>query len=721
MIYTDILSECQMVAIYLGNTCNFNCSYCDRDYIETSIGSQGFRHSNIDHLINFFDQLYLESNLKVKKIAFHGGEPFLYVKRMDQILEALTPLLDREKLQVLITTNTSLVLENQWFLEKWAKYLTFTFSYDFIFQEDNRSQVDIDSVGQLCLDLKIPVMWQFVMPITDPRVFSLELAQDIIDKIKYSAERVINLIPLRHHRGKDKFKDFFDELNMYKFSEDFIRFINVLYNYNVRVRIDGAYKKVDKNYTGKHYKIILSPDGYIYPEYDFCEYQLSDFRVGQWYNSSMPGKFVPVLYDSKSDDNLIPPECKSCSVRADCGIKYLYKLFDYNPKGRCAFFYRIINQTVDYTTRLNTKDNFYTWVMPPEPQDYDKYIPVTTDYKAHFLKVDNLISAKKEIVFSILRRYNCFANCSICHVGELFEKDKTIFDRYIPAKISPELSDRWLETFTGYYVNTSSDDLYFLKTNHPKLFRWYQEHSSLFQYTATTDNAFVRTVDILLNDMHLPQGIQEITFSDKWLDKVNLKKLIPQLEQLNNKSKIEKIKIIKTEANSLQWQSINDFVHVLESNDIRLKVHDMTTNHNEVNYSVCGHCDYLQYDSFFMTTADAIDPTVVPYDVLDDNFTFSSHIAKHLNAKKEVYNRYINKLKVPVNKKDKKLLEYYKFVASNLTVNDNYNFIPDVAITPHDKLYWKLVNEGWTKTNLGLVNVGITQEVTPLYHFKKHE
>ena len=722
MIYTDTLSECQLIAIYLGNTCNFNCSYCDRDYIEHDIGSQGISQGNLTDIDNFFKKLYSESTLKVKQIAFHGGEPFLYVKRMDQILERLQTLLDKEKIKVLITTNTSLILENEWFVKKWAKYLNFTFSYDFIFQEINRDVVDIDAVGQLCLDLKIPIMWQFVMPITDPKVFSLELIKDIVDKTKYSKQKVVNLIPLRHHRGKEKFKDFFDELDMYKFSEDFLRFINILYSYNVRVRIDGAYKKVDKNYTGKHYKIILSPDGYIYPEYDFCEYQTAEFRVGQWYNKQeikIAGKesnFMPVFYSSKSDDNLIHSSCLNCSVRSDCGIKYLYKMFDQEPRGRCALFYKIINQVINYTTRLNTKNNFYDWVMP-EPQQITNNILEVTNYKSHFLKEDNIIAAKKEIVFSMLRRYNCFANCSICHVGELFEKDKSKYDRYIPESIPEELSDLWLKVFDGYYINTSSDDLYFLKTQHPELYRWYLEHSSLFQYTATTDNGFVRMYDILLNDLHLPQGIYVIAFSDKWLAKVNLKKFLSQVEQLNNKTKITQIKLITTESNSLTWGPVVEFINFLRANEIEIITQDASSPDDR--YEICWQSDYLQYDSFFLTTADAINPNVLPYDVLDNSFTFTKHIVKQISAKKDLYNRYRVDLRNPVNSLDKKVLDYCTFITDNLVVNDNYNFIPDIAVAPYDKLYWRLTEEGWTKTNLGLVNLGDSIEVNPLYYFKK--
>jgi sulfatase maturation enzyme AslB (radical SAM superfamily) len=369
MDYTETLSECNTVAIYLGNTCNFNCVYCDREYIANSVGGQALGGSSIDHLENFFTQLYKESKLNIERIALHGGEPFLFVKRMDQILDRLKPFIDQYNLEVVITTNGSLLLENQEFLEKWKSRLKITISYDFIFQEENRDTFDVDATGKMCMYLGIPILWQFVMPLTDSRVFSLDLVKDILAKVKYSSTKYINLIPLRHHRGETKFKDFFDEINIPQFFDAFTKFINTLYNYNVNVVVDGAYNKIDKNYLGKHYKIILGPDGFIYPEYDFCEYKRKEFRVGQWYNNSVISVsqlsgYQPVIEPPANEDLHIQDKCKECSSRHNCGIKYLYKMFDEQPRDKCALFYKVIEATVDYTVKIKAKKGFYNWIGP---------------------------------------------------------------------------------------------------------------------------------------------------------------------------------------------------------------------------------------------------------------------------------------------------------------------------------------------------------------------
>ena len=349
------------VSIYLGDTCNFNCSYCDRDYIK-SLGGQNMSKQYLKLLKNFFDQSFKLPN-KVDRIALHGGEPFLYVKRMDEILDMLKEeYLDGKGLYVSITTNASLFEKEQWFLEKWRKYLRFTISYDFIYQKENREDFDIYKSIELCGYYNIPIHWQFVMPIADRRVFSLDCVKDILDKVSKCKVRSINLIPLRHHRGGQKFKTFVEELDLPQFADSFARFINLLYNYNIMVFIDGNYGVTDKNYFGDHYKIILSPDGYIYSEYDFCEYKRHEYQIGRWSDGISPN-YIPTLVRDGEPDKIIPKKCLTCTSKSLCGLKYLHKMFGTEPGVKCVQFYQIIDAMVRYTTKLHKKKSFFHWIV----------------------------------------------------------------------------------------------------------------------------------------------------------------------------------------------------------------------------------------------------------------------------------------------------------------------------------------------------------------------
>lgn len=737
MNYSEWLSECKVVCIYLGNTCNFDCSYCDRGYISNVVGGQNLSHSDLKHLENFFNKIFSVDNV-IDRITFHGGEPFLYVKRMDQVLTMLEPILQKHNIKVVITTNASLVLENKWFIEKWGKYLQITISYDFIFQEENRSFVDIDAVGQLLLDNDISIMWQFVMPITDPRIFSLDVVKDIVDKTKYCKDRFVNLIPLRHHRGETKFKDFFDDVDLYKFSEELIRLITTLYNYNISVIIDGNYDKIDKNYLGKHYKIILSPDGFIYPEYDFCEYRVEETRLGSWKN------IIPVFneHDVNREKQIILDSCNSCKVKEECGIKYLYKLFDKKPNGNCKTFYEVINNAVKYVNDLKKKPTVWHWVNNMSTQEksselkQSKSLSDVTDYKSYFINSDNINAIRQELTFSLLRRYNCFAGCKVCYTDKFFEKDKTKFARFIPDSIPKELEEKWFDLFDNYNYISIHDELYYLKMNHPHLFEWYIKNSDKFYFGSVTDNAFVRNVDIFLNEIHECKGIYDIAFSDQWLKKVNFDKLLNKLDLLSKKHHVVQVKVIQQRAESSDMEEIKRIKSWCEENDVifTLYMDILSTNtvlffkpEQEVNFAsydqnffaICGESDYLQYDSFFLTLVDAINPDVEPYDTIDENFNHVDHMWKHLEGKKDVYRRYYEIIKKSDNPHNMKFAEYYKFVFEKLNVNKNFNFIPNVVMPNDSKLYWRLANGGWLPTQLGLINTEISKDAIPLYTISK--
>lgn len=347
------------LSIYLGDTCNFDCVYCDRSYIK-SIGGQNISKNDIEEIGYFFDN-NLDYFSAVDRIALHGGEPFLYVKRMDSILERLKNHLDDKGLYVSITTNASLIEKEEWFIEKWKKYLRLTISYDFIFQPENREEFDIYKVIDICGGYGVPIHWQFVMPVQDRRVFSIECVKSIVDIINHTKNqrRTINLIALRHYRGGEKFTTFLEDMDIPQFADAFIRFINTLYNYNVEVFIDGNYGVIDKNYFGEHYKMILSPDGYIYPEYDFCEYKTEEFRVGTW-------KGEAKFYQYNNEDDNIFDKCKTCSSRPFCGLKYLHKMFDTEPGEKCKDFYFVIDTVVKYTEKLGNKRSFFHWVTSNE-------------------------------------------------------------------------------------------------------------------------------------------------------------------------------------------------------------------------------------------------------------------------------------------------------------------------------------------------------------------
>ena len=357
------LDKLKHISIYLGNTCNFDCTYCDREYIEKDIGGQTLKHKWLDLLDDFFDRVMPHAK-DLQFITLHGGEPFLFISRMDQILERIySKHIEGTDIYFAITTNGSLIAENKEFMNKWGSKLKLTISYDFMFQKENREQFDVKEMAQVIRDSGATMQWQYVVPINDKRAFSMDAITDIVRTCQSTGCNTVNLIPLRHRRGARKFEVLIDDIPMPEFFDNFLQFITILYAKRINVFVDGIYgplSAVDKFYYDNHNKVILSPDGYMYPEYDFLEYKRQEFKVGQWSDGTLG--FEPKFYRQRSEEDLVKPGCMSCPSKDSCGLKYLYKMFDEEPKGNCVQFYKMVDASIAYAYKLQQKSSVFEWV-----------------------------------------------------------------------------------------------------------------------------------------------------------------------------------------------------------------------------------------------------------------------------------------------------------------------------------------------------------------------
>lgn len=348
---------CRDVSIYLGDKCNFDCVYCDRDYIATKIGSQHLTTSDVDLMIEFFKQSGLQDH-PPEMFSFHGGEPFTYVKIMDKFMEGITAAVPGDY-RVFVQTNGSQLLQHEWFFEKWGRKLTVSISYDFMFQDLNRTMFQVGPAIDMMHRHGVEhVQLQYVMPINDPRVFSFAALKSITDICFKHNVRHLDLIPLRHYRGKDKFKVIVDELDLPQFFHAFLKFIHMLYIYGIDVVVDGHGSGIDKQYFDNHKQMILSPDGYIYPEYDFLEYQRHETIIGQW-----KGDAVQVSRQRSDEDEMIWDQCITCTSRSSCGLKFLFGMFDVDPAGsKCKQFYEMLDIIILHTQKLKQKPSILEWV-----------------------------------------------------------------------------------------------------------------------------------------------------------------------------------------------------------------------------------------------------------------------------------------------------------------------------------------------------------------------
>jgi len=359
----DGLDKLKHISIYLGNTCNFDCTYCDREYIAKDIGGQTMKHAWVDLVEDFFDKV-VPNCPDLKFISLHGGEPFLFVSRMNEILERIYPkYIEGTDRYLSITTNGSLIAENKEFMRKWGSKLKLTISYDFMFQGENRELFDLEEMTKIIRETGATMQWQFVVPINDKRAFSMDSITDVVRTCQTTGCNTVNLIPLRHRRGARKFDVLIDDIHLPEFFDNFIQFITILYAKRINLYVDGIYgpvKSIDKFYYDNHNKIILSPDGYMYPEYDFAEYKRQEFKVGQWTDGTK--QFQPVFFRQKDQLDIIREDCYDCPSKNSCGLKYLYKMFGEKPKGSCVDFYKMIDASIGYCWKLQQKDSVFEWV-----------------------------------------------------------------------------------------------------------------------------------------------------------------------------------------------------------------------------------------------------------------------------------------------------------------------------------------------------------------------
>lgn len=344
--------------VYLGSYCNKDCTYCDRGYIKNEIGNQYLRPEDLPALIDFLSKE--TDNDPDPVIGFHGGEPFLFTQTMIRIIDALP-----KHYRFSILTNATTIdgkggtelskMVNQQFLEDYGDRLNISISYDFYEMKKYRGyEVDIVEVLSILTKNKVKVtQLQWVVPMDDPKVFNLDLIKSVVSVYKAFNIGMLTLIPMRHIRGQTKFKSLLEEVDVAGFMRGFLQFVQLLYVFNIKVSIDGHSHQISKDYFNDHKQIILSPDGAIYSEFDFLDYRIQEAQIGNWkgpnpnLNRSQEGKDQTLTYTS----------CHTCSQFSNCGIKYLYKMFEQQPGTKCKEFYALQEAIVQHYGRLSKYKN----------------------------------------------------------------------------------------------------------------------------------------------------------------------------------------------------------------------------------------------------------------------------------------------------------------------------------------------------------------------------
>ena len=330
------------LVIYTGTQCNFNCGYCDRDYIKEAHGYQKLKLGDLPDIYKLLDTLTQD----FKMLSFHGGEPFLFVKIMDKIMSY-----KKQYPLYYIQTNGSLILKNKEFLTKWADRLLISISYDFNYQETNRTLFDVDETLEFLKSKNIPVKLQSVVPMSGD-FFKARTMTQIMTWYEKGWVQKFGFVALKYTRSPKAYTIHLDDMSkeyIASFFQKYLVFLQTLVINNIPFHLDGVddFKVHDYNEYDNPSELIVSPDGYLYSEFDFLDYRQTEVRSGKWRNGLE-------LYNDVQYKLL--DYCKTCSTRDMCGLKYARSAFDLPiTLKHCEYFLTLQRMTFMHLNKLKNK------------------------------------------------------------------------------------------------------------------------------------------------------------------------------------------------------------------------------------------------------------------------------------------------------------------------------------------------------------------------------
>jgi hypothetical protein len=345
------------------------------------------------------------------------------------------------------------------------------------------------------------------------------------------------------------------------------------------------------------------------------------------------------------------------------------------------------------------------------------------NFIGYWYENDCLLNIHNEVIFSVLGRYNCFAGCEVCYTQKHFKEALPNFKKFILSKISKEQEEQWFEIFDHFATVSNIDDLFWMKTEQTHLYDWYKKHSHRFAWGSMTDNNFIRTQPLFMNELSSDTKIQEISFSDSWLEKIKIKEIMYMLEELQKRNGIGKIKFILTQKDAMDITNVKKLWEWIQQSEIEYSCshHDFKGNTQKIIseipqaehiasydsdiYPVCRESNYLQNNGFFLTLTGAIDTVNKPYYSFEANFDSQKHLSDMVQGKIDLYKTWAYSYQQGKIKDDgagKNYFDYFKWVSTHVKVNKDYNFIPIDLLNAKHKYYHKLVELGWTITDYGL-------------------
>lgn len=177
--------------------CNLICSYCYQNNKQNHNLQLSIAKYFLNSFINNRYSNYINiNNINTLILEFIGGEPFLQVKLIDDILEYFQSLQFQKSWIIQITTNGTLNLkpEVQKFLKKWKNHLSLTISFDGNKEFHNSCRKDFQGNGTYNQVLQAVLNYYQLFNIFPNNKITISP-----DNLKYLSSSVISLFELGYN------------------------------------------------------------------------------------------------------------------------------------------------------------------------------------------------------------------------------------------------------------------------------------------------------------------------------------------------------------------------------------------------------------------------------------------------------------------------------------------------------------------------------------------
>lgn len=375
-------------------------------------------------------------------------------------------------------------------------------------------------------------------------------------------------------------------------------------------------------------------------------------------------------------------------------------------------------------------------------QEYD--FSTVTNFKEFFITCDGISRAGYDTFISVFRRYKCEAGCDVCYIRDRWiDKDgREYFSKYIPDAITDEMETRILNAFDHFQTVATIDDLFFVKNKHPDLFEFYKRNSKRVNLTSMTDMALIQQTHIALHDLDF-NSIYDVTISDTFVQNPAIfTAVVRNLEALTEKYTLVKLRFIistdptvdRTNVAKLVAWAKNRGIYTTGSNDNQggnwffvNKILDMV-DHKETAYTVSGQelhqiyteVTHLMLDRWVVSFYQSTQDEDLSFYKLDSKFKPDAWLESLLREKLRQYDHSRTVMVRDANNAN--YFDYFTYIADNVTIHSNWNFIPRVMFDQRSSNYYhKLAENGFVETPLGLLRATVTNNdtIVPIYSFSK--